>query len=110
MEGAAVLSGNGTNMPTGMINTTPVTTSDEASPKRAPAAYQYILGGDNSPARGRRRHAHRSRLHAQFRVSLGRGICDEQHNCWPGPQAQGLDQRLSVAVLAPGRPAVHLAR
>lgn len=49
-EGLAVISGNGTNKPTGMLNTTPVTTSDEASPKRDAAAYQYILGGDNSPA------------------------------------------------------------
>jgi HK97 family phage major capsid protein len=49
-EGSAVITGNGTNKPTGMLNTTPVTTSDEASPKRAAAAYQYILGGDNSPA------------------------------------------------------------
>lgn len=46
----AVVSGNGSNKPTGMLNTTPVTTSDAASPKRAAAAYQYILGGDNSPA------------------------------------------------------------
>jgi HK97 family phage major capsid protein len=49
-EASAVISGNGTNKPTGMLNTAPVTTSDEASPKRAAAAYQYILGGDNSPA------------------------------------------------------------
>lgn len=49
-EGSAVISGNGSNKPTGMLNTTPVTTSDEASPKRAAAAYQYVLGGDNSPA------------------------------------------------------------
>jgi HK97 family phage major capsid protein len=50
LEGSAVISGDGTNKPTGMLNTTPVTTSDAASPKRAAAAYQYILGGDNSPA------------------------------------------------------------
>lgn len=49
-ESSAVISGNGTNKPTGMLNTTPVTTSDDASPKRAAAAYQFILGGDNSPA------------------------------------------------------------
>jgi HK97 family phage major capsid protein len=49
-EASAVISGNGTNKPTGMLNTTPVTTADDASPKRAAAAYQYILGGDNSPA------------------------------------------------------------
>lgn len=49
-EGTAVLTGNGSNKPTGMLNTTPVTTSDEATVKRAAAAYQYLLGGDNSPA------------------------------------------------------------
>jgi HK97 family phage major capsid protein len=49
-EGTAVISGNGTSKPTGMLNTTPVLTTDDASPKRAAAAYQYILGGDNSPA------------------------------------------------------------
>ena len=41
-EGVAVISGNGTNKPTGMTNTTPVTTADGASPVRAAAAYQYI--------------------------------------------------------------------
>ena len=41
-EGAAVLTGNGSNRPTGMLNTTPVTTADHASPLRAAAAYQYI--------------------------------------------------------------------
>jgi HK97 family phage major capsid protein len=49
-EATAVISGNGTNKPTGMLNTTPVTTADTASPKRAAAAYQYVLGADNSPA------------------------------------------------------------
>lgn len=41
-EGIAVISGNGTSKPTGMLNTTPVTTADWASPLRAAAAYQYI--------------------------------------------------------------------
>lgn len=41
-EGAAVLTGNGTKKPTGMLNTTPVTTADHASPLRAAAAYQYV--------------------------------------------------------------------
>lgn len=49
-EGLAVISGNGTNKPTGMLNTAPVATADDASPKRAAAAYQYVLSGDNSPA------------------------------------------------------------
>jgi len=41
-EGVAVIRGNGTNKPTGMLNTTPVTTADWASPLRTAAAYQYI--------------------------------------------------------------------
>ena len=41
-EGTAVISGDGTNKPTGMLNTTPVTTADTASPLRAAAAYQYL--------------------------------------------------------------------
>ncbi len=41
-EGVAVLTGNGTSKPTGMLNTSPVTTADWASPLRAAAAYQYI--------------------------------------------------------------------
>lgn len=52
-EGAAVISGNGSNKPTGMLNTTPVLTADFASPLRAAAAYQYIASDtdeDGSPA------------------------------------------------------------
>lgn len=41
-EGLAVISGNGTSKPTGMLNTTPVATADFASPLRAAAAYQFI--------------------------------------------------------------------
>lgn len=41
-EGVAVISGNGTNKPTGFLNTTPVTTADEASPLRSAEALQYI--------------------------------------------------------------------
>lgn len=41
-EGTAVISGNGTNKPTGLLNTTPVTTADFASPLRAAAAFQFI--------------------------------------------------------------------
>jgi HK97 family phage major capsid protein len=41
-EGIAVISGNGTTKPTGMLNTPPVLTADFASPLRAAAAYQYI--------------------------------------------------------------------
>ena len=50
LEGQAVISGDGSNKPTGMLNTDPVATADDASPKRAAAAYQYIDSGDNSPA------------------------------------------------------------
>jgi HK97 family phage major capsid protein len=41
-EGVAVISGNGTNKPTGMLNTAPVLTADFNNPLRAAAAYQYI--------------------------------------------------------------------
>jgi HK97 family phage major capsid protein len=41
-EGVAVISGNGTNKPTGMINTAPVTTADFASPERSANAYQSV--------------------------------------------------------------------
>jgi len=40
--GDAVIRGNGSNKPTGMLNTSPVSTADDASPLRAAAAYQYI--------------------------------------------------------------------
>lgn len=50
-EGIAVISGDGTNKPTGMTNTTPTTDTDSASPLRAAAAYQYIsLTSPASPA------------------------------------------------------------
>jgi len=45
----AVWSGDGSSKPTGMINTTPVTTADNASPLRAAAAYQYIPTDSASP-------------------------------------------------------------
>ncbi len=41
-EGLAVISGDGSSKPTGMLNTTPVLTADDGSPLRAAAAYQYI--------------------------------------------------------------------
>lgn len=41
-EGLAVISGNGSGKPTGMLNTTPVLTDDFASPLRAAAAYEYV--------------------------------------------------------------------
>jgi HK97 family phage major capsid protein len=42
IEGVAVISGNGTSKPTGLLNTTPVLTDDFASPMRPAAAYEYI--------------------------------------------------------------------
>lgn len=41
LEATAFISGNGSARPTGILNTTPVTTSDAASPMRAAAAIQY---------------------------------------------------------------------
>jgi HK97 family phage major capsid protein len=41
-EGLAVIDGDGTNKPTGLLDTTPVLTDDFASPLRAAAAFQYI--------------------------------------------------------------------
>lgn len=40
-EGTAVISGNGTSKPTGILNTTPVATDDNDSPLRAAAAIEY---------------------------------------------------------------------
>ncbi len=41
-EANAVISGDGANKPTGMLNTTPVLTDDDADPLRAAAAYEYV--------------------------------------------------------------------
>jgi len=41
-EGAAVLTGDGSDKPTGLLNTTPVVTDDDASPLRAAAAYEFL--------------------------------------------------------------------
>lgn len=49
-EATAIISGNGTNRPTGILNTTPTTTSDDASPVRAAGVIQYVsLTGPSSP-------------------------------------------------------------
>lgn len=48
-EGQAVISGSGSNQPTGMLHGAPTAVSDKAG-ARAAAVYEYILGGDNSPA------------------------------------------------------------
>ena len=44
-EGLAVISGDGSNKPTGFLNGTPVTAGDEASPARAFGTLQYIPTG-----------------------------------------------------------------
>jgi HK97 family phage major capsid protein len=41
-EGIAVISGNGTSKPTGILNTAPVATADFASPERSPNAIQLV--------------------------------------------------------------------
>ena len=41
-EAESVLTGNGSNQPTGMLNTPPVATADFASPLRAAAAYEFL--------------------------------------------------------------------
>ena len=41
-EGIALLTGDGTNKPTGMLNTAPVTTNDGASPLRSVEALEYL--------------------------------------------------------------------
>jgi len=49
-EGTAVISGNGTNKPTGMTNTTPTAADDFASPLRAAAVYEFVASlGNDSP-------------------------------------------------------------
>lgn len=41
-EAQAIVSGNGTSKPSGFLNTTPVTTADDASPERAATALQFL--------------------------------------------------------------------
>lgn len=48
-EATAIVSGNGTNKPTGFLNTTPVTTDDNASPRRAATTLEYFPYSYNSP-------------------------------------------------------------
>jgi HK97 family phage major capsid protein len=48
-EATAIVSGNGSARPTGFLNATPVTTTDDASPERAAAALQYLPFLANSP-------------------------------------------------------------
>ena len=51
-ESTAILSGDGTAKPTGMLNATPVTTDDGASPPRAAAALEYVPLTTASPVAG----------------------------------------------------------
>lgn len=48
-EAIAFLSGNGTNKPTGMLNTAPTTDTDDASPARNADAFEYIALDSSSP-------------------------------------------------------------
>jgi len=48
-EATAIVSGNGTNKPTGFLTATPVTTADDASPERAAGVLQYIPMDSQSP-------------------------------------------------------------
>jgi HK97 family phage major capsid protein len=49
-EGSAFISGNGTDKPTGFLNTAPVSTDDDASPQRAFGTLQYVLLDLSSPS------------------------------------------------------------
>jgi len=49
-EGSAVISGDGTSKPTGMVNSAPTEVADFNSPLRAAAVYEFIASlGDDSP-------------------------------------------------------------
>ena len=48
-EGQAVIDGNGTSRPTGILNTAPVATADGASPLRSAEAIEYV-DSPNSPS------------------------------------------------------------
>jgi HK97 family phage major capsid protein len=48
-EATAFVTGNGTDKPTGFLNTTPVTTADGASPERGPGTLQYVPMDSASP-------------------------------------------------------------
>lgn len=45
LEGEAIVSGNGSNKPTGFLNGVPVSTGDDASPARAFGTLQYVPTG-----------------------------------------------------------------
>lgn len=49
-ESEAVIRGNGADKPTGLINTTPVSDDDFASPLRSNAAFEYFQGTGSPPA------------------------------------------------------------
>ncbi len=48
-ESTAFLSGDGSNKPTGILNTTPTTDTDDASPARSAEAIEYIALDSSSP-------------------------------------------------------------
>ncbi len=49
-EGTAVITGNGTDKPTGMINTVPTSVDDFGSPLRAAAVYQFVASAASPDA------------------------------------------------------------
>lgn len=49
-EGVAVISGNGTSKPTGMLNTVPTSVDDFGSPLRAAAVYQFVASAASPDA------------------------------------------------------------
>ena len=49
-EGLAVISGNGTSKPTGMLNTVPTSVDDFGSPFRAAAVYQFVASAASPDA------------------------------------------------------------
>lgn len=51
-EGLAILSGNGTARPTGILNGAPVTTDDDASPPRSAEVIEYVPLATASPVAG----------------------------------------------------------
>jgi HK97 family phage major capsid protein len=48
-EGSSVIDGDGADKPTGLLNTTPVTTDDFASPLRSHEAFEYFQGTGSPP-------------------------------------------------------------
>lgn len=50
LEGDAVIRGNGTSKPTGMLNSAPTNVADQFPPSRAAAVYQFVANVDSGSA------------------------------------------------------------